>query len=309
MRLFSFLLLLLLAVPASADWHKPEAVLASGGMPVAFSQDGKTLFAASGETTELWETATWQMRASFPYRAKSFALARDGHVLAATSLDDGLVRVFDASTGEVRRRFKLGKRDFRAAALSSDGKVLALGSYETLWFFDVRSGRELLGSGWFKYPVDSLAFCLDGKLLAVGNQLGEIVLWDVSRAKEIGMLDGNQKRVYSLAYSADTATLASVGADDAITVWDLKARKQRLRIPVQVPRDAFFVAITRDAKRIASVSVEGVVKLWDTKDGNELATLPQHERGFSIAFSPDSKLLAVGFLRKVTVWKLANGNR
>ena len=80
MRLCSFLILLALAGPARADSLTLEAVLpqTSSDVPVvAFSPDGKTLFAASYRTTQLSETATWQLRESLPYCAKSFALARD----------------------------------------------------------------------------------------------------------------------------------------------------------------------------------------------------------------------------------------
>lgn len=316
MRLCSLFLLLALAVPASADSLTLEAVLpqTSSDVPVvAFSPDGKTLFAASYRTTQLWETATWQLRESLPYCAKSFALAREGHVLAATSpWYDPLICVFDASTGQVRAGFKSDmKLDINAQALAPDGKLLALGGYPGLWLFDVRSGRETSASGEFRHPIDSLAFCSDGKLLAVGCQNGEIVLWDVPRAKEVGILEAHQKRVYSLAYSADGGLLASVGRDNAIRLWDVKAKQQRVQIAVHVPFEAYFVAITRDGKRVASVSTGevGVVKVWDARDGGELATLRQRERAFSIAFSPDGKRLAVRFKTRVKVWKLVDGRR
>ena len=313
MRLFPLLLLLAFALPASADSLTLEIGLpqrTSFGSAVAFSPDGKTLFTTCSDTTHLWETATWNMRAAVPYCARSFALARDGHVVAATSSwYDPVIRVFSASTGELRNQFKSDVQVHEAQVLSPDGKLLALGRYQGLWLYDVCSGKQFPGSARFKCAVDSLAFCSDGKLLAIGDQLGEIVLWDVAAAKEIVTLDACQKRVYSLAYAADAAMLASVGGDNSIRLWDVKQRKQRLRIPVQVPVDAYFVAITRDGKRIASVSTKGTVKLWDAGDGRQLTTVSHGQRGFSIAFSPDGKRLAVRFETSVKVWKLVNGGR
>jgi WD40 repeat protein len=53
-----------------------------------------------------------------------------------------------------------------------------------------------------------------------------------------------------------------------------------------------------------------VVKVWDARDGRELATVLQRVRGFSIALSPDGKLLAAVFHDgKVRVWKLVSGRR
>lgn len=192
--------------------------------------------------------------------------------------------IFDASTGELWNRFKLDKPDkeeFNAQALSPDGRVVALGCYKGLWLFDARTGKEIAGSRQFKHPIDSLAFCLNGQVLAIGAQIGETLLWDVPGAKEIGTLDAYQKRVHSLAYSAEAATLAAVGGDNKIRVWDAKTRRERLRIAVKVPEEAFFIAMSRDGKRIATVSVTGVVKVWDAKDGRELATVRQQVRGFS----------------------------
>lgn len=317
MKSVALLLLFVLADVASADSLKAESELSwlEGGAPtVAFSPDGKTLLLGYPDTTELWETATWQLRASFPYHGRSFATAKDGRIVVATSAwAEPFMRVFDASTGELRIRFKLDRLDrddFGAQALSLGGTVLALGSYNGVRLFDGRTGKEIAGSGQFKYPVDSLAFCLDGKVLAIGCQIGETLLWDVPGGKEIGTLNKYQKRVHSLAYSEDAATLAAVGGDDRIRIWDVKTRREQLVISVEVPRHAFFVAMSRDGNRIATVSVTGVVKVWDAKDGRELVTAPQGVRGFSIALSPDGKRLAAVFHdSKVRVWKLVKGHR
>jgi WD40 repeat protein len=150
---------------------------------------------------------------------------------------------------------------------------------------------------------------LERKLLAIGDRFGDITLWDVPRGKEIATLRAHRHRVFSLAYSADAATLASVGDDNAIRLWDLKTTKLRLFISARSRVEAFFVAITRDGKRIAAVSLTGVVKLWDAMDGRELATLQQEEHACPIIFSPDGRLLVVGCRRKVKVWKLPSGSR
>jgi WD40 repeat protein len=322
MRSGAFFLVFVLAAPASADSLKPESVLpwASNGAPaVAFSPDGKTLYLAYPNTTQLWETVTWRLRASFPYHGYSFAAAKDGQIVAATfAWADPVMDIFDASTGGLRNRFRLGKLDgdvFSAQALSPDGRVLALGCQKGLWLLDARTGKEISGSHQFKHAVDSLAFCLNGQVLAIGDQVGETRLWDVPGGKELGALNKietpntYQKRVQALAYSEDTATLAAVGGDNKIRVWDVKTRRERLAISVTVPRDAFFIAMSQEGSRIATVSVTGMVKVWDAKDGRELVTAPHGVRGFSIALSPDGKRLAVVFESNVRVWRLVSGSR
>ena len=83
MRLCSLLILLALASPATADSLAPETALPqTDGMVrcLAFSPDGKALIAASFSSMRIWETATWELRASIPYGATSLALSRDGEV-------------------------------------------------------------------------------------------------------------------------------------------------------------------------------------------------------------------------------------
>lgn len=90
------------------------------------------------------------------------------------------------------------------SSLSPDGKLVATttgqylcGSYKyepapetepSIKVFDVASG-ELRHSFPHTPPVQSVAFSNDGKLLAAGNLMGEVILWDLSQGgKEIARI-------------------------------------------------------------------------------------------------------------------------
>lgn len=90
------------------------------------------------------------------------------------------------------------------SSLSPDGKLVAsttgqylCGSYKyepapetepSIKVFDVASG-ELRHSFPHTPPVQSVAFSNDGKLLAAGNLMGEVILWDLSQGgKEIARI-------------------------------------------------------------------------------------------------------------------------
>jgi WD40 repeat protein/transcriptional regulator with XRE-family HTH domain len=71
------------------------------------------------------------------------------------------------------------------------------------------------------------------------------------------------------------------------------------------------VAISPDGALVASLGNYGEVKLWAAASGAFVRTLDTEpgEFGNSIAFSPDSRLLAVGWPTKVTLWDISSGER
>jgi WD40 repeat protein/transcriptional regulator with XRE-family HTH domain len=71
------------------------------------------------------------------------------------------------------------------------------------------------------------------------------------------------------------------------------------------------VAFSPDGALVASLGNYGEVKLWEGVSGTLVRTVATEpgEFGNSIAFSPDSRLLAVGWPTKVTLWDIASGER
>jgi DNA-binding beta-propeller fold protein YncE/mono/diheme cytochrome c family protein len=162
-------------------------------------------------------------------------------------------------------------------------------------------------------PVGSVAFSLNGKILAVGGYK-QVRLVDPQTGKVLNQFSGAAGLVRSVAFSPDGEWLAAGGGLcqqwGEIQLWNLQSG--RLGSTMRGHNDCIYsVAFSPDGKLLASGSYDKLIKLWDPASGKVVRTLKDHiDAVFAVAFSPDGKWLASGSQdNSVKIWNVATGER
>jgi WD40 repeat protein len=238
----------------------------------------------------------------------------DGKTLISNSCyGPRTINVWDMATGKLLRRFP-GSYDQRNAALSDDGKLVAIGQEKTIVLWNLASGKEVCRLA--QADATGVAFSPDGKTLAAGGTYSGIHLWDVASRKKIAQLPW-ERDSYStvlLLFTPDGKTLI-VGQQlhSKFTLWDVASGKKRH----ELYGDAGGAALSRDGSILVTGGPPGGISLWDVKTGKLLRQFGQKEktRCNGMAISPDGRIVAamqMGMRNRpdepvVTLWDVAAG--
>jgi RNA polymerase sigma factor (sigma-70 family) len=290
---------------------------------IAFSADGKSLAATSGEgIIRLWETATGRVlpASADPYlnSVHELRISGDGRQLLGHA---GLHIAWDPDSGRELRRFPNVSLRHWPAALTPDESLLATAEVATIHLWDAKSGQEVRTWKAGDKFIYRLIVSPDGHRLISSDEDGIIRVWDVADGKEIRKLTcGN--RMMRLAMSPDGHWLASAsdkrGAGGyEVILWDLASGREKAHFAMLQNSSAHHLAFSPNSRLLAAVgggrlhNDPGEVQVWDVTGAEPRRSLEGHKgRVASVAFSPDNRTLATGDQTgELLLWELSSGRR
>ena len=228
---------------------------------------------------------------------RSVTFSKDGRFLVSGGLVDksgiSLWDVFKEQHIKSLQHYFDGTRyTVNAVAASADGKRLASANkHVKLW--NVNDIRSPVEEATLKHSnqVWTVDFSPDGKLLAAGDQSGEVKVWDIQRQKATTFR--HDAAVYAVDFSPDGKLLAAGNGSGKVKVWGIQS-KEDIKTLNGDPERVLAVRFSSkpDNPILAAAGQHGNIKLWNLSDWQLRGTIIYRPTVSGLAFSKDGKVLA-----------------
>jgi WD40 repeat protein len=190
-------------------------------------------------------------------------------------------------------------------SLSPDESLLATGSSDgnvRLWSFPGGEPMQTL-----EKQVDA-RFSPDGQKLATIGSNGRVAFWETFDFAQPTLLPKLDKRIFTLAFSADGSWLA-VGGTGVVHRYNLVT--DRLESPLEGHQDAVpKVIFTPEGRYLLATGAEGALSIWDVAGWNMVNRIALPAKGvLQTALSPDGRQVYVSMDKLIAGYEIASGSQ
>lgn len=285
---------------------------------LAISPDGKLMVSASADSTARVSRAETgrQTHVLTHYDwVEDVAFSPDSEWFVTVS-DDRFVRVFDADSGVEKLRMTHGSF-VQKVAISPDGNwILSTGYDRSARIWDSQTGGLVMEASLDDIGL-ALAFSPDGDIVVVGDESGNVTMWDISalnaRVGYIQFTEFVNKTKFDpegrwILVNTDDKYLWQIPADQWTTIHDgtlgIKVLSfDELTAQMKISPDARWVVLSEDHEIGDSMAI---VFNLETKVKH---FLPHRSKITGLAISPDSRFLATTNKDNIIVfiWDIETG--
>lgn len=176
-----------------------------------------------------------------------------------TGSNKGVLELWSPA-GRLVHRWPRRRDKIRACAISADGELVAFAWAATAEVWSTTTKRRLRSWPAEVRTIRTVAFSPNRQLLASGDDTGQVRIFHVDSSAPARTVGTHVGRVYSVAFSPDSHTLASASNDRTLVVWDLlrsgkiHTLKHRRKV-----RSGLF---TRDGKQLLTCGDDGTIRVF-----------------------------------------------
>lgn len=279
---------------------------------MALSPDGKTLAIAGSPLLSRWRWELSTEQRNFNLRIWNLETKKEenrwhvpghpAHELHFTpdgrevlSVGWGKVVFHDLKTGKTRQPIPNAQQSLRAAAISPDGKTVAISTDEPALrqigkaaYYDSATGKEIFSRTFAFGSFNTLAFSPNGQWLAISEggrrSTDTLSIWQVPTDKIVRRLSSPRFDHYQLAYSPD-GRLVAAADPEGISVFEVATGQQRLRFAGGHIEEIRAVAFSSDTRKFVTGADDTVVIVWDLTGNAGTKVAPLEPRALDQAWA------------------------
>ncbi|WP_103762694.1 PQQ-binding-like beta-propeller repeat protein [Roseovarius confluentis] len=199
------------------------------------------------------------------------------------------------------------ERSARSVSSDDSGQALLLGTDHGMVVLSPQDGQVLQAAPEMpRRRLTGTALSPDGALIAALDDAGDVSISDAASGRIIATISGHDTAGTTLAFGPDSLRLVTGARDGTVTFWDL-ATVQPCTL-TDGPGHA--VAFSGDGALVAAGDADGTLHLMDPESCTPHQihdVIPRGERVQAIAFSPDSRSVAVAGGSDVVLLDIQSG--
>ncbi|MEM7534912.1 MAG: effector-associated domain EAD1-containing protein [Chloroflexota bacterium] len=258
--------------------------------------DSQQLAIGSGDDVSIWsldEQYVIQRFDGHTGSVRSVQWSPDGTRLASTG-DDEAALIWDVAGGGASVVLEGHSKQIWDIAWHPDGtQIASLGWLNTIRIWDTETGEQQTLLRPQQPTGTALVWSSDGRWLLAGYGSGVIERWDNSSGefKLVEPIEAHTGAVRAVALYPDDNTLASVGEDNIIHLWDLATGEQRMTLTGHTD-NVWDVAWGANGERLVTSSQDGSVRVWRVGDKQNIQRIETENLLLDAVWSPDGERLA-----------------
>jgi WD40 repeat protein len=219
------------------------------------------------------------------------------------------ITLYDLHTQSALWSYQPDPRPPDALVFDPSGSRIAVPNQHTnlLVVLDAETGHVALS---LPHPDNTrgAAWRPQGDLLATACCDFNVHLWDCASGLERAVLPGHENCVTEVAFNHRGHLLASLGWDGMIRLWDVAGQREIGSLPDE--GEAGGIGFSGD-DRCLGRWWRGKATLYETASGEELSSFAyggeKANSAFVCSYSPDGRVLAVGYDDGVRLWDVKDG--
>ena len=281
------------------------------GTKASFSPNGKRIISSCRDgalrtidVATLCEMPSFQIKHSGSLNR--FDLSRDGSRVITCSTDTD-VHVWDyGNPMDTGVSIRLSGAVYGLSVLYGTNRIAVVTNNGTLGVWNAETGSNIWKKEREVGRVTSLKVSPNGKMIALSAG-SKIRLFRSENGEELEFNNtgGHRGWIRNLCFNHSGNTLASVGDDKSIILWDMDTRKFKKQIFGHTS-SVYAIDFSKDDRKIVTGSNDMTIRQWDTASGKQIGTpITGHKNVvLSVRYnSNDSLILSSSGDQTACLWK------